>query len=63
MLIERHFAHLQMEINTLKAEVDRDVDLGVLERVFYGETTDWCSRMVITRKEDRGLPSRQIRTI
>ena len=38
----------------VKAELDRDVDLGVLERVPYGETTDWCSRMVITRKADGG---------
>ena len=38
----------------VKAELDRDVDLGDLERVPYGETTDWCSRMVITRKADGG---------
>ena len=43
--------HWQEEV---KAQLDRDVDLGVLERVPYGETTEWCSRMVITRKADGG---------
>ena len=38
----------------VKSELDRDVNLGVLERVPYGETTDWCSRMVITKKADGG---------
>ena len=32
----------------------RDVSLGVLERVPHGEPTNWCFRMVITRKEDGG---------
>ena len=48
--------HLQERV---KAELDRDVDLDVLERVPYGETTDWCTRMVITRKHDGG-PRRTI---
>ena len=43
----------------VKAELDRDVNLGVLERVPYGEATDWCTRMVITRKHDGG-PRRTI---
>ena len=43
----------------VKAELDWDVALGVLERVPYGEATDWCTRMVVTRKHDGG-PRRTI---
>ena len=43
----------------VKADLDRDVDLGVLERVPYGEVTEWCSRMVVTRKSD-GAPRRSV---
>ena len=38
----------------VKQDLDRDVDLGVLERIPYGEPTDWCFRMVIGRKHDGG---------
>ena len=35
-------------------ELYQDVELGVLERVPHGEPTDWCFRMVVTRKDDGG---------
>ena len=38
----------------VKQDLDRDVNLGVLERVPYGEPTEWCFRMVIGRKHDGG---------
>ncbi|KAK3755453.1 hypothetical protein QZH41_007877 [Actinostola sp. cb2023] len=37
----------------------RDEDLGVIERVPYGEPVTWCHRMVITRKHD-GSPRRTV---
>ena len=41
--------HFQEEV---KAGLDSDVEMGVLERVPYGEVPEWVSRMVITRKAD-----------
>ena len=38
----------------VEQEIYRDVELGVLERVPHGEPTDWCFRMVVTRKDDGG---------
>ena len=35
-------------------ELNRDVSLGVLERVPHGEPTEWCFRMIVTRKHDGG---------
>ena len=40
-------------------ELNRDVGLGVLERVPYGQPTEWCFRMVVTRKKD-GSPRRTV---
>ena len=40
-------------------DVFRDEALGILERVYHGEPTQWCHRMVITRKHD-GTPRRQL---
>ena len=37
--------------------LQKDIDLGVLEKVPVGEPTIWCSRMVITAKKD-GKPRR-----
>ena len=37
----------------------RDEALGVIEPVPYGEVTDWCHRMVVTRKHD-GSPRRTV---
>ena len=34
--------------------MDREVKLGVVEEIPYGETADWVSRMVICRKHDGG---------
>ena len=38
----------------VKEDLDRDVRLGVIERVPYGEATEWCHRMVVVRKHDGG---------
>lgn len=43
----------------VKASLDRDVRLGVLERVPVGEPVSWCSRMVIVAKKD-GTPRRTV---
>ena len=43
----------------VEQDLNRDVALGVLERVPYGEPTKWCFRMVITRKHD-GSPRRTV---
>ena len=43
----------------VKADLERDVILGVIERVPYGEHVTWCHRMVVTRKHD-GTPCRTV---
>ncbi len=43
----------------VKADLDRDVRLGIIERVPQGEVSEWCSRMVITPKAN-GKPRRTI---
>ena len=43
----------------VKAALDQDVRLGIIEKVPQGETSDWCSRMVITPKSN-GKPRRTI---
>ena len=43
----------------VKAGLDRDVRLGVLERVPVNTPTTWCSRMIITAKHD-GTPRRVV---
>ena len=43
----------------VKAELERDVRIGVLERVPIGEPTDWCSPMVICPKTN-GDPRRTV---
>ena len=43
----------------VEKELQRDVELGVLERVPHGKPTSWCHRMVVTRKED-GSPRRTV---
>ena len=43
----------------VKAELDRDVRIGVLEKVPFGEPTDWCSLMVICPKTN-GDPRRTV---
>ena len=37
----------------------RDEAMGILEKVPHGEPTQWCHRMVITRKHD-GSPRRTV---
>ena len=48
--------HWQDEV---KAQLDRDVKLGVIEPVPWGEPTTWCSRMVTVAKHN-GSPRRTI---
>ena len=43
----------------VRQDLIRDEALGVIERVPYGETVDWCHRMVVTRKHD-GSPRRTV---
>ena len=43
----------------VKADLDRDVRLRIIEKVPQGETSEWCSRMVITAKSN-GKPRRTI---
>ena len=45
--------------NQVKADLERDVHLGVIERVPYGDPVSWCHRMVVTRKHD-GTPRRTV---
>ena len=45
--------------NDVKAGLDRDVRLGVIEPVPIGEPVTWCHRMVICAKKD-GTPRRTI---
>ena len=48
--------HWQHEV---KASIDRDVKLGVLEAVPVGEPVTWCHRMVTARKKN-GKPRRTV---
>ena len=43
----------------VKEDLDRDVDLGVIEKVPYGEATTVCHRMIVTRKHN-GDPRRTV---
>ena len=43
----------------VKADIDRDVKLGIIEPVPQGTATTWCSRMVVAPKKD-GAPRRTI---
>ena len=43
----------------IKAQLDRDVKLGVIEPVPWSEPTTWCSRMIPVAKSD-GSPRRTI---
>ena len=43
----------------IKAQLDHDVKLGVIEPVPWGEPTTWCSRMIPVAKDD-GSPRRTI---
>ena len=43
----------------VKADLDRDVRLGIIEPVPQGEISEWCSRMLITAKAN-GKPRRVV---
>ena len=40
-------------------QIEDDVKLGVLEKVPYGQPSQWCHRMVVTRKPG-GSPRRTV---
>ena len=42
-----------------KADLERDVHLGVIERVPFGDPVSWCHHMVVTRKHN-GTPHRTV---
>ena len=44
---------------TVKQELDRDVRMGVLEKVPIGTPSEWCSRMVVVTKQS-GKPRRTV---
>ena len=44
---------------TIKADLDRDVRLGILEKVDVNSPLRWLSRMIVTLKKD-GTPRRII---
>ena len=48
--------HWKQEV---KANLDQDVKLGIIEKVPTGEPVVWCSPMVVTRKHD-GRPRRTV---
>ena len=50
------YLHWQKRV---EEELERDIDIGVLERVPLGEPTTWCFKMLVARKED-GSPRRVI---
>ena len=43
----------------IKRDLDRDIEMGVLEKVDVNDPVTWCSRMVVTRKHN-GEPRRTI---
>lgn len=43
----------------VKKQLDDDVNLGVLEKVPFGEPSLWCHRMILTRKSN-GTPRRTV---
>ena len=43
----------------VKQDIDRDINLGIIEPVPQGTPTKWCSRMAILSKSD-GKPRRTV---
>ena len=39
----------------VKADLDRDVMLGILEKVYVNSPVKWLSRMIVTLKTDKSL--------
>ena len=44
---------------SVKSQLDQDVNLGIIEQVPTGTPTDWCSRMITVPKKD-GTPRRTV---
>ena len=43
----------------VKIQLEKDVEMGILQRVLVGEPTEWCMRMVAVPKKD-GKPRRTV---
>ena len=61
---EPHAVHTPIPIphhweDTVKEDIDRDVRLGILEKVPEGTPVEWCARMVVQPKKD-GTPRRTV---
>ena len=59
-----HCVHTPIEVphywkRKVKAQIDRDVRLGIIEPVPQGEPCVWCTRMVVTAKKN-GKPRRTV---
>ena len=59
-----HAVHTPLPIphhweDTVKDDIDRDVRLGILEKVPEGTPVEWCARMVVQPKSD-GKPRRTV---
>ena len=59
-----HAAHTPIPIphhwkQKVKEDLDRDVRLGIIEKVPQGTTSPWCARMVVTAKKN-GDPRRTV---
>ena len=62
--LEPHKVHTPIEVphhwkKKVKANLDRDVRLGIIEPVPQGTPTTWCSRMVVASKKS-GEPRRTV---
>ena len=61
---EEHAVHTLIPVpfhwkRQVKKDLDRDVELGIIEPVPAGTPTIWCARMVVTSKKD-GTPRRTV---
>ena len=61
---EEHAVHTPIPVpfhwkRQVKKDLDRDVELGIIEPVPAGTPTIWCARMVVTSKKD-GTPRRTV---
>ena len=43
----------------MKADLNRDVKLGVIELILIGEPVTWCHRMIVCAEND-GTPRRTV---
>ena len=62
--VVRYAAHTPINVphyweNEIKQQLDKDVELGMLQKVPVGEPTEWCMRIVPVAKQD-GKPCRTV---